>query len=178
MLGVGAATVRHKFDVLERHCARAGRDPAEITKTVFVFGTDDLAGFEAGARAYAQAGADGIAVVGPADPGRIPAIGEVLGEVFPDLGLRRMVYGAFSQIGEVACGGHEVAVVMEHNEVMMRRGGADQQVHGRQRTVCSIAQQAILRRLYPPPGTLGDRGVGVERIEHFRHLLVLVDGAG
>jgi F420-dependent oxidoreductase-like protein len=78
-----AATVRHKFDVLERHCARAGRDPAEITKTVFVFGTDDLAGFAADARAYAKAGADGIAVVGPADPGRIPAIGEVLSEVFP-----------------------------------------------------------------------------------------------
>ena len=29
------ATVRHKFDVLERHCERVGRDPAEITKTVF-----------------------------------------------------------------------------------------------------------------------------------------------
>ncbi|GAA2757576.1 TIGR03560 family F420-dependent LLM class oxidoreductase [Actinopolymorpha rutila] len=27
------ATVRHKLDVLERHCADVGRDPAEITKT-------------------------------------------------------------------------------------------------------------------------------------------------
>jgi F420-dependent oxidoreductase-like protein len=28
-----AATVRHKLEVLERHCAEAGRDPADITKT-------------------------------------------------------------------------------------------------------------------------------------------------
>lgn len=28
-----AAAVRHKFDVLERHCADVGRDPAEITRT-------------------------------------------------------------------------------------------------------------------------------------------------
>lgn len=27
------ATIRHKLEVLERHCAEAGRDPAEITKT-------------------------------------------------------------------------------------------------------------------------------------------------
>jgi alkanesulfonate monooxygenase SsuD/methylene tetrahydromethanopterin reductase-like flavin-dependent oxidoreductase (luciferase family) len=28
-----AATVRHKIDVLERHCADVGRDPSEIVKT-------------------------------------------------------------------------------------------------------------------------------------------------
>jgi alkanesulfonate monooxygenase SsuD/methylene tetrahydromethanopterin reductase-like flavin-dependent oxidoreductase (luciferase family) len=33
---------------------------------------------------YAKAGADGIAIVGPDDPGLIPAIGTVLGEAFPD----------------------------------------------------------------------------------------------
>jgi F420-dependent oxidoreductase-like protein len=77
------ATVRHKFDVLEQHCERVGRDPAEITRTVFVFATDDLAKLAADARAYAKAGADGIAVVGPEDAGRIPAIGAVLGEAFP-----------------------------------------------------------------------------------------------
>ncbi len=77
------ATVRRKFDVLERHCERVGRDPAEITKTVFVFATDDLAKLATDARAFAKAGADGIAVVGPEDPGRIPAIGAVLGEAFP-----------------------------------------------------------------------------------------------
>jgi F420-dependent oxidoreductase-like protein len=77
------ATVRHKFDVLEQHCERVGRDPAEITKTVFVFATDDLAKLGADAHAFAKAGADGIAVVGPEDHGRIPAIGAVLGEAFP-----------------------------------------------------------------------------------------------
>jgi F420-dependent oxidoreductase-like protein len=77
------ATARHKFDVLERHCERVGRDPAEITKTVFVFATDDLAKLATDARAYAKAGADGIAVVGPEDSARIPAIGAVLGEAFP-----------------------------------------------------------------------------------------------
>jgi F420-dependent oxidoreductase-like protein len=77
------ATVRHKFDVLEQHCERVGRDPAEITKTVFVIATDDLAKLAADARAFAKAGADGIVVIGPEDSGRIPAIGAVLGEAFP-----------------------------------------------------------------------------------------------
>ena len=77
------AVVRHKFDVLERHCARVGRDPAEITKTVFAFDTSDLDAFKASARAWADAGADGASIVGPEDPGRIAAIGEVLAEVFP-----------------------------------------------------------------------------------------------
>ena len=35
-VGGTPAQVRHKIDVLERHCAGAGRDPAQITKTVFV----------------------------------------------------------------------------------------------------------------------------------------------
>jgi F420-dependent oxidoreductase-like protein len=77
------ATVHHKFDVLARHCERVGRDPAEITKTVFVFGTDDLAALATYAGAVAASGADGMAVVGPDDPGRIPAIGQVLADVFP-----------------------------------------------------------------------------------------------
>ncbi|WP_300605062.1 TIGR03560 family F420-dependent LLM class oxidoreductase [Trebonia sp.] len=85
VFGGDPAIVRHKFDVLERHCERAGRDPAEITKTVFVFRTDDLAEFAAGARGSAAADADGLIVVGPEDPGRIPAIGAVLAEVFPDV---------------------------------------------------------------------------------------------
>jgi F420-dependent oxidoreductase-like protein len=77
------AVVRHKFDVLERHCARVGRDPAEITKTVFAFDTSDLAAFAASARAWADAGADGASIVGPEDPARIAAVGAVLAEVFP-----------------------------------------------------------------------------------------------
>jgi len=83
VVGRDPAEVRHKFDVLDRHCARVGRDPAEITRTVFAFDTGDLAAFAAAARSWADAGADGAVVVGPEDPARITAIGEVLAEVFP-----------------------------------------------------------------------------------------------
>ena len=77
------AEVRHKFDVLDAWCARVGRDPLEITRTVFAFDTSDLDAFAAGARSWADAGADGVVIVGPEDPGRIPALGAVLAEVFP-----------------------------------------------------------------------------------------------
>lgn len=77
------ADVRHKFDVLAGHCERAGRDPAEITKTLFAFDTSDLGALEASARSLAAVGADGMIVVGPEDPARIPAIGRVLAEAFP-----------------------------------------------------------------------------------------------
>jgi len=69
--------------VLDRHCGRVGRDPLEITRTVFAVDTSDLDAFAAGARRWADAGADGAVVVGPADPGRIPALGEILAGVFP-----------------------------------------------------------------------------------------------
>jgi alkanesulfonate monooxygenase SsuD/methylene tetrahydromethanopterin reductase-like flavin-dependent oxidoreductase (luciferase family) len=76
-------TARHKFDVLERHCERVGRDPAEITKTVFAAPPDDLAEFAARADALAAVGADGMIVIGPEDPGQIPALGQILSEAFP-----------------------------------------------------------------------------------------------
>ncbi|HEV3379496.1 MAG TPA: LLM class flavin-dependent oxidoreductase, partial [Trebonia sp.] len=77
------AQVRHKFDVLARHCERVGRNPAEITKTVFAFDTSDLGALAASAQALAAAGADGMIIVGPEDPSKIPAIGRVLADVFP-----------------------------------------------------------------------------------------------
>ncbi|HEY6494364.1 MAG TPA: TIGR03560 family F420-dependent LLM class oxidoreductase [Trebonia sp.] len=77
------ADVRHKFDVLAGHCERIGRDPAEITRTVFAFDTSDLGALAVLARSMADAGADGMIVVGPEDQARIPAIGQVLSEVFP-----------------------------------------------------------------------------------------------
>jgi F420-dependent oxidoreductase-like protein len=77
------ANVRHKFDVLARHCERIGRDPAAVTRTVFKFNTSDLSALARSARAMADAGADGMIIVGPADPARIPAIGQVLTEAFP-----------------------------------------------------------------------------------------------
>jgi F420-dependent oxidoreductase-like protein len=78
------ATVRHKLDVLRAHCERAGRDPAEITKTVFAFDTSDLGKLAADARALAAEGADGMIIVSPEDTARIPGIGEVLAGAFPD----------------------------------------------------------------------------------------------
>jgi F420-dependent oxidoreductase-like protein len=77
------AEVRHKFDVLAGHCERIGRDPAEITKTVFAFDTADLGALEASARACADAGADGMIVVAPLDHLAIVEVGRVLAEVFP-----------------------------------------------------------------------------------------------
>ena len=77
------ADVRHKFDVLDRHCERVGRDPAEITRTVFAFDTSDLAALAASARSLAAVGADGMIIVGPADPAMIGPVGAVLAEAFP-----------------------------------------------------------------------------------------------
>ncbi len=77
------ADVRHKFDVLSRHCERIGRDPAEITKTVFAFDTSDLGALAASARSLAAVGADGMIIVGPADPAAIGPVGAVLAEAFP-----------------------------------------------------------------------------------------------
>jgi F420-dependent oxidoreductase-like protein len=76
-------SVRHKFDVLARHCDRVGRDPAEITKTVFAFDTSDVAALASSARSLADAGADGMIVVGPQDPAAIAAIAAVLADAFP-----------------------------------------------------------------------------------------------
>jgi F420-dependent oxidoreductase-like protein len=77
------ADVRHKFDVLDAHCERIGRDPAEITRTVFAFDTSDLAALADSARSLAAVGADGMIIVGPADPALIGPVGQVLAEVFP-----------------------------------------------------------------------------------------------
>jgi F420-dependent oxidoreductase-like protein len=77
------ADVRHKFEVLDRHCERIGRDPAEITKTVFAFDTSDLAALARSALALADVGADGMIIVGPEDPAAIARVGAALAEAFP-----------------------------------------------------------------------------------------------
>jgi F420-dependent oxidoreductase-like protein len=78
------ATVRHKFDVLARHCEQQGRDPAEITKTVFVLVPEDLAEFGAQLAGLADAGADGaIALWSTERSDKIAALGRVLADVFP-----------------------------------------------------------------------------------------------
>jgi alkanesulfonate monooxygenase SsuD/methylene tetrahydromethanopterin reductase-like flavin-dependent oxidoreductase (luciferase family) len=79
----GPAEVRRKLDALDRHCERAGRDPAEITRTVAEFDARDLGALASSARAMAAAGADGMIVACPDEPARIAAIGQVLAESFP-----------------------------------------------------------------------------------------------
>jgi F420-dependent oxidoreductase-like protein len=83
VLAADPPAVRRKFEVLDRHCGRVGRDPLEITRTVFAPPPGDLDVFAAAARGWADAGADGAVVIGPGDPGRITAIGEILGGIFP-----------------------------------------------------------------------------------------------
>jgi F420-dependent oxidoreductase-like protein len=79
-----AATVAHKLTVLERHCEQAGRDPAEITKTVFVLVPDDLGEFAAQLTALAAAGADGaVALWSTEKSDKLPAVGQILADVFP-----------------------------------------------------------------------------------------------
>ena len=53
--------VRHKLDVLERHCADVGRDPAEITKTILYTVRDPLQAADKIA-AYTAVGVDGVVV--------------------------------------------------------------------------------------------------------------------
>ncbi|HEY6480126.1 MAG TPA: TIGR03560 family F420-dependent LLM class oxidoreductase [Streptosporangiaceae bacterium] len=84
-VGGDAVTVAHKLAVLARHCERAGRDPAEITRTVFATAIPaDLAEFGPQLAAYAAAGAEGVVILGrPDDVGRITALGQAVTEVFP-----------------------------------------------------------------------------------------------
>ncbi|MEW6476644.1 MAG: LLM class F420-dependent oxidoreductase [Actinomycetota bacterium] len=77
-------TVRHKLDVLERHCADVGRDPAEITKTVLLTVRDPAAGAQQVA-AYTAVGVDGVVVNMPnvADLTAVAKVGEAMREALP-----------------------------------------------------------------------------------------------
>jgi F420-dependent oxidoreductase-like protein len=76
------ATVRHKLDVLEGHCADVGRDPAEITKTVLVTVRDPTAAADLVA-AYTAVGVNGVVVNMPdvADLDKVARAGETLQKV-------------------------------------------------------------------------------------------------
>lgn len=68
-------TVRHKLDVLERHCADVGRDPAEITKTVLLtVGNPAAVGDRIAA--YRAVGVDGVVVNMP-QVGDLDAVAQV-----------------------------------------------------------------------------------------------------
>jgi|SRR5580700_7146960 hypothetical protein len=55
------------------------------------------------------------------------------------LALRSVMDGAVTQVGQVPRGRGEVVVVVEDREVMVRGGGADQQVYGGQRAMGPVA---------------------------------------
>ena len=82
--GVSAELLRHKLDVVEKHCADVGRDPAEITPTVLVPVrlTDDPASAE---RFIAAIGPNTVA--GPADY-VVQRVGELI-----DTGAQEIMFG-------------------------------------------------------------------------------------
>jgi alkanesulfonate monooxygenase SsuD/methylene tetrahydromethanopterin reductase-like flavin-dependent oxidoreductase (luciferase family) len=60
------SVVEHKLDVLSRHCADIGRDPAEIENTILAVSSDPLTdadGFLASMEQYARLGVDLVEVV-------------------------------------------------------------------------------------------------------------------
>ena len=78
-----AHTVRHKFSVLREHCERVGREYSEITRTAFVAPSSDLAKFESQLVELAEAGAQGVVVLGMLEAEAIQKIGPALMRVFP-----------------------------------------------------------------------------------------------
>jgi len=80
----GPDDVRHKLDVLERHCADVGRDPAEITKTILYTVRDPMQAAEKIA-AYTAIGVDGVVINMPdvADLDKVATAGETLRKVLP-----------------------------------------------------------------------------------------------
>ena len=80
----GPDEVRHKLDVLERHCADVGRDPAEITKTILYTVRDPVEAADKIA-AYTAIGVDGVVVNMPdvQNLDKVAATGETLRKVLP-----------------------------------------------------------------------------------------------
>jgi F420-dependent oxidoreductase-like protein len=80
----GPDDVRHKLDVLERHCADVGRDPAEITKTILYTVRDPMQAAEKIA-AYTAIGVDGVVINMPdvADLDKVATTGATLRKVLP-----------------------------------------------------------------------------------------------
>ena len=77
-----AEQVRHKLDVLERHCAEVSRDPGEITKTTLLTVRQPAAAADQLAD-YLKIGIDGVVVNMPdvADLDKVALAGETLRKV-------------------------------------------------------------------------------------------------
>jgi F420-dependent oxidoreductase-like protein len=78
-----AQTVHQKFAVLREHCERVGRDYDEITRTAFVSPGKDLAKFEPLLQELAEAGAQGVVVLGMLEADALQEVGAALLRVFP-----------------------------------------------------------------------------------------------
>jgi len=86
LFATGTNEVRHKLDVLERHCAAEDRDPGEITKTI-LGGGDPIGApdaFVAAMEQYAQLGVDLVEVV-PMGPDPVAYVSQLGERVVPRL---------------------------------------------------------------------------------------------
>jgi len=65
LFATGTSEVKHKVDVLTRHCETEGRDPATIRKTILGGGNplDDIDAFLASMQEYAELGVDLVEVM-------------------------------------------------------------------------------------------------------------------
>jgi len=86
LFATGLDEIRHKLEVLERHCADVGRDPAEITKTILGGGdpVGDPDGFLANMDQYAQLGIDLVEIV-PMVPDPVALVSQLAETVVPRL---------------------------------------------------------------------------------------------
>ena len=86
LFGFEPAEMKHKIEVLDQHCADAGRDPSEIQRTTLV-GDDpfeDLDGFLGRMEEYAALGIDQVWVMPPAeDP--VGFVGRLCEDLLPRL---------------------------------------------------------------------------------------------
>jgi alkanesulfonate monooxygenase SsuD/methylene tetrahydromethanopterin reductase-like flavin-dependent oxidoreductase (luciferase family) len=85
LFSLGTDEVRRKLEVLDRHCAEVGRDPASIQRTVM--GADPVAdpdAFLAQMEEYAGLGITHVQVM-PAGPDPVGWVGTVVERVLPRL---------------------------------------------------------------------------------------------
>jgi alkanesulfonate monooxygenase SsuD/methylene tetrahydromethanopterin reductase-like flavin-dependent oxidoreductase (luciferase family) len=86
LFGQEADVVRHKLEVLDRHCADLGRDPAEVERTV-LGGPDPLRETDAFLRRmeeYAALGVDHVQLM-PPGPDPVAWVAELAERVAPRL---------------------------------------------------------------------------------------------
>jgi len=86
LFGADPEVLRHKLEVLDRHCADAGRDPAQITRTV-LGAPDPVAATDAFLRRMEEYAALGITHVQvmPTGPDPVAFVGELAERVAPRL---------------------------------------------------------------------------------------------